>query len=223
MKNSLTLVVLLLLSAIASATTVFVNKVDGSGVDEASTESTFELIKSAVPQNSGYTLSENKTTVEVVLTPKLLKLGDAYILKIDKFKGSNLLFSSKMKASNLADMDTVAQRVVRAVLNESESERNAEVTDVTEAEQTLSTRRYQATRQWLFSFGPAWSAGINASKDDVLWNLGYVWGLDPDWDVKINYMMYAPSGNANFYDLSLGMNYYFSRSKNSLFAMAGFG
>lgn len=221
--NLISLSLISLFSQSVFATSVFVEKTSGAGIDGASLESTYELVKSALTQVNGYELSSTKTAAQLTLNSKLLKLGDAYILKVDKYQGPKLLYSVKMKASTLSDMDTVASRTVSAALAESSTHRNAQVGEVTAEEETQGTRRYQSTRQWMFSFGPTTSQGLNASKDSVQWNLGYVWGLDPDFDLKVNYAIYTPSGNASFYDFSLGLNYYLTREKNSFFVGGGFG
>lgn len=126
-----------------------------------------------------------------------------------------------MKAANIEDMDTVSIRVVRSVLNEEAPSNSAKVTDVTKDEETRGTRRYKATRQWRIAFGPAWSNGLSVNGGGTQWSLGYIWGIDPDYDLKINWSYYVPRStdedNARFSEFALGMNYFFTQAKHSLF------
>ncbi|MCB0357043.1 MAG: hypothetical protein KDD40_08555, partial [Bdellovibrionales bacterium] len=202
------------------ADTVAVKEIQAKGVDEGSMETISELIKSAVT-SEGHDLVSDGQNAQWVLRPKLLKLGDSYILKIDKMKGKSVQFSTKMKAADLEDMDTVAGRVVRSVMNEETPRESVQVTDVTKDEETRGTRRYKATRQWRIGFGPAWSGGMNVEGGGTNWGLGYIWGIDPDYDLKLNWSFYVPRAdeddNARFTNFALGLNYFWTRAKHSPF------
>ncbi|MCB9026664.1 MAG: hypothetical protein H6625_10130 [Bdellovibrionaceae bacterium] len=204
-------------SYVASAETVYVLEIKTKGVDEASLETVKELISSAV-QSEGHSLTSNKNEADSILRPALLKLGDSFILKIDKLKDNKVKYSSKMKAANLEDMDTVSTRVVRSVLNEEAPSKSVKVTDVTADEETRGTRRFKATRQFRFGFGPAWSSGLNVNGGGTQWSLGYIWGIDPDYDLKLNWSFYVPRAdeeNARYSELALGMNYFMTQAKHS--------
>ncbi len=214
------------LSLTVQADSVFVQKIKSKGVDADSKEAIQEIISSAVT-SEGHELVESSSEAGSILRTKVLKLGQSYTLKIDKLQDGKVRFSSKMKSADLEDMDVVAVRVVRSVLSEQSLKSSVTVTDVTKDEETRGTRRYQATRQWRFGFGPAWSGGLNVDGGGLMWGLGYVWGIDPDFDLKLNWSVYSPKesdeDNARFTDFALGMNYFLSRSKHSPFVSVEIG
>lgn len=218
--NSILALCLTQLSMMSYAETFYVERLKANGLDEASAETINELVSSAV-QYEGHEVTLELSGENSVLRPYLLKLGDSYILKIDKVKNKKIIFSSKLKASDLEDMDTVATRVVRSVINEQSVKDSVKVTDVTKDEETRGTRRFKATRQWRIAFGPAWSQGLNVDGGGTQWSLGYIWGLDPDYDLKLNWSFYVPRADeddsASFVNFALGMNYFLTRAKHSPF------
>jgi len=204
----------------AMADTFFVEKLKTQGLDESSRETIYELILNAISSEGHESIAKPSKSTPI-LVPKILKLGESYILKIDKVSEGRVQFSSKMKATSLDDMDTVAVRVVRSVINESNPKEGATVADVTQDEETQGTRRFKAIRQWRFAFGPAWSHGLNVKGGGTQWGLGYSWGLDPDFDLRLHYSFYVPRSdeddNARFMNLSLGLDYYLTDKKHSPF------
>jgi hypothetical protein len=212
----------------AKADVVYVNEVGGEGVDSATKASIQSLIESSVNQVSGkHTLTEKRESAKTVLRGQLLKLGDAYILTLDKMVGGKVTFSSKMKSTTLEDMDTVASRLVEAVLNEKALADTATTQSITRDEETRGTRRYEATRQWRFSFGPAWSNNLNADGPGTVFGLGYIWGLDPYVDLKLVMTFYNPredgKDDADFSNLAIGVNYFFDLNKNSPYLTSSLG
>ncbi|MCB0349551.1 MAG: hypothetical protein KDD38_00110 [Bdellovibrionales bacterium] len=225
MKKYLLAIGLLIASSCALASTVYVETATGTGVDSPSLESVTELTKVAVSENTKFTLTEKKSSADFNIETKLLKLGDAIILTMTKTGKDKKSFTAKLKASGLEDVDVVTSRLVRSVLTEVAPEGKATVTDVTESEQHAGSRRYEATRQWQFGFGPAWSSNLNVGSGGTNWSLGYAWGLDPDFQLALvaDWYSVANSDDANFTDVSFGLDYYFSREKISPFIGADIG
>lgn len=216
-----------LFAASAQAESVFVQTPQTEG-EEASLRSTVqELVKAAISEQSGYSLAANAEGADLVLRPRVLKLGSAYVLTIDKLKAGKVLFTSKMRASNAEDLDTVTSRVVRSVLNEVRAEGNAQVDDVTEDEVTRGTRRHVATRQWKIGFGPTWGNSLNTEKSGLAFHLGFVWGVDPHWDLDLSFRATGIEGknssDAYFSEFMIGTNYHLNKNKNAPFLTAAIG
>lgn len=218
---------LVLFAAQAHADSVYVQPPQADGEEAGLRASVHELVKAAVSNESGYSLAASAKDAEITLRTRVLKLGNSYIMSIDKLKGERLLFTAKMKASNAEDLDTVSARVVRSALNETRAEGNAQVDDVTEDEVTRGTRRQQATRQWKLGFGPAWGTNLNTDKSGLLFHLGFVWGLDPHWDLDVAFkatgIENSSSSSAFFSEFMLGANYHLTKSKNAPFLTFGLG
>jgi opacity protein-like surface antigen len=211
----------------AYAASVFVQPPVVEGPDGALRETLYELVKSAVSNESGYSLATNEKEADVQLKPRLLKLGGSFVVTIDKMKGEKLAFATKMKAATADDLDNVAARVVRAALRETRAEETAQVDDITQDETTRGTNRIQTTRQWKLGFGPAWGSQNNTDKSGMLFTLGFVWGIDANFDLDLalrasNFEKANETG-ASFSEFLIGTNYYLTKGRNAPFLTAGFG
>lgn len=215
--------VLFLISRGSFAASVFVKDVSGEGADPVLRKTVTELVRTSVTQVSGFSLSNSANGADLFLQPKLLKLGDAYILSIEKLKGEAIVYSAHLKAAQLNEIDIVGGRVVRAVLLETQTKMAASVEDVTQNEEINSNRRYQATRQWRFGFGPSFGQNLNTSTSGAALELGFVWGVDPLYDVQINWLGGDLGKSGAFSDINLGMRYHFNTQRHALYAIGGVG
>lgn len=218
--------VLFLVCAPAFADSFFVetsNSQDVNGSDRGAVE---ELIRVAVAENGKHFTVSNKEKANWILSANILKLGDSYVLTLQKRnKQDQVVFAEKMKAKTMADMDTVASRLTRAVVEQRRVSDTADVTNITQEEETMNTRRYQATRQWIIGMGPGWTTNLHSKGGGFTFTLGFLWGLDPDFGLNLTWTMNSgPSEDQSSYtDFSLGGEYYFSRTKNSPFVGARLG
>ncbi len=212
----------------ADAATVFVQPPATSEGTEAGLGSTlYELVKAAVSDESGYSLSGTAKDADVTLQPRLLKLGGSYIVSVDKLKGDKIVFTTKMKAATADDIDNVSSRVVRSALRETKATESAQVGDVTQAEINQNNNRIQTTRQWKLGFGPAWGDQMNTDKSGINFTLGFVWGIDPNFDLDLNFRSTAfeksKESGAHFTEFMIGTNYYLTRNRNAPYLTAGLG
>lgn len=220
------LVVFTFMSSSAFADRYFVEPAKGNGIPEAERSSVEELVRMSVSQAGSHTAVNTKEEADYVLSPSLMKLGDAYVLSLQKkSKSGATIFGEKMKASNMSEMDTVSTRLTRAVITQTYFADTADVTNVTREEETMNNRRIQATRQWVVGLGPGWSSSLNSSGGGFSFLLGYNWGLDPDFSITLSWLINnGPKSDSSMYnDFSLGGEYYFTRSKFSPFVGARLG
>ena len=83
------LLIFLNLSQSVFAETIYVQDIKAKGgVKSGTLETIKELVSSGVV-SEGHELMTEAGTAEFILQPKLLKLGDSYILKIDKIQNSH--------------------------------------------------------------------------------------------------------------------------------------
>lgn len=210
----------------AWAARVWVEPVKGSGVSESDRESIGELIRVSIPENGADTVAAKAEEAEWTLTPSIMKLGDSYVLSLQKKdKRGQTVHGGKMKAAALNELDTVAARLTRAVMSETAVAGTADVTNITREEETMNTRRYTATRQWVFGLGPGFGSNLRSSGGGFTFTLGYLWGLDPDFSLNLSWTANSgrKSDDSSFSDFSLGGEYYFSRGKHSPFVGARLG
>lgn len=208
------------------ADSFFVEITNSQDINSADKGAVEELIRVAVSENGKHFVVRNKEKANFVLSANLLKLGDSYLLTMQKLnKQDQVVFAEKMKARTMADMDTVTSRLTRAVLEQRRVADTADVTNITAEEETLNTRRYQATRQWIIGMGPGWSSNLRSNGGGFGFTLGFLWGLDPDFGVNLTwtYASGPKDDESSYSDFTLGGEYYFSRTKNSPFVGARFG
>ena len=208
------------LSLTAQAARVFVEATTGT-VSASDLTTTTELIRGAVRSQGGHQSVGTPGEAEVLLRPKLMKLGNSYILSIEKLKGQQVEFSSQLKAAQIEEMDRVAVRVTRAVLDEKAIADDARVGDVTDTEVREGTNRKQALKGWYFGLGPAWLSELGTSGTGYYFDLGYAFDLN-HLVMKIAYDASYSSG-ASVSALTLNGNYMFSEAALSPYVGASFG
>ncbi len=223
MKNLL-IVLSFLFCFQAQADTFFVETVQGQELSAQDKNSVRELIKLSLPAE--HKATDNSQQAQWVLTPRLLKLGKAYILNLEKKNTkSGAVYSDKMKSAKMSDMDLTAGRLTRAVIEEKSVTQMADVTNITLEETQQNTNRIQNTRQWLIGLGPSWTNNLNSSGGGFTFLLGFEWGLDPDFSVDLSWLVNNGRGDddSSFSDFSVGGSYYFSRGKYTPFVNVRLG
>ncbi len=224
----LLMAIMMAAGAPAFADSFFVEMTNGAEVSGGDKGAVEELIRVSVAENGKHFVVSNKDKATWVLSGTLLKLGDSYLLSVQKKnKQGEVVFGEKMKAKTMADMDTVASRLTRAVIEQKRVAETADVTNITQEEETMNTRRYQATRQWIIGLGPGWTTNLNSKGGGFTFTLGFMWGLDPDFGLNLTwtYNNGPKDDESSYSDFSLGGEYYFSRTKTSPFvgARVGYG
>src|SRR5262245_49209027 len=112
--RKLWLLLLLLLSTFAYADTIFVEEPGGAlppGLDASNLK---ELIRTSAT-SQGHSVVNDSAAAQYSLRASVIRLGNSYILTVDKFVQGKLDYSSRMKARELEELDEVAGRVVRSV------------------------------------------------------------------------------------------------------------
>ncbi len=215
------------LSSSSFADNFYVEDIKSSDISGQDKTSVRELIRLSIPGAGNHKSVSQAGQADWILSPQLLKIGDAYILNLEKksTKGARS-FSEKMKSSTMDNMDVTAQRLTTAVINEQKVQQTADVTNITDEEKKQNTNRIEATRQWIIGIGPSWTSGLNSGGDGGFTLLiGYEWGLDPDYSVDLSYIGHGGRGedDSRFSDFSVGATYYLSRTKYSPFLSARIG
>lgn len=223
LARSLTAIATILFVNSAFAASYFVKDTAGSGVPDEKI-AVKELVSAAVSQVKGNTTTEKESGADFVLEPRLVRLGAAYILYVNKTKGGQTIFSQQSRANTFDDIDTVATRVVRAVITEVEVKQDKKVSEVTEDEVTRGMRRREATRQWMLGFGPGWIGNVGESGSGVEWLISYLWGVSPETDIQLGIEgLSIRDSVASISNLFLGVNYHLSQAETAPYLSASFG
>lgn len=206
---------------------VYVGAIKPISVSEGDAATIEELIKTSVVEDLKNSLTANTSDSDYVISGRLVKLGEAYSLTLIKEKDSHEVFRTSLKASLMSDMDVVVRRLVRAVDNEEAADKNAKVKDVTLDEETNQRRRKEVLSQMTFAVGPASTRDMNVDGQSILWNLGYNYEVDFDWDMHLDLDWLTTNkrseSDAHYLALNFGINHYFTESNTSPFIEAHLG
>lgn len=216
----------ILFSINSFASNYFVANPKSKGSTTATVEAVYELFKSAVAGSEDHSLVNTASSADFIVQPKILQMGSTVLVIADKIKNKKVVYSTRMKSKDLSDLDTVVNRLFASIDKEKSIANTAKVNNVTKAEEHQGNRRFQATNQWIFAFGPAWSNNLNSKKAGSFFEFGYLWGLDPNFDLKLTWSYFLPDGSsdsARYTSALLGMNYFFDLEKHSPFLTTSVG
>lgn len=206
---------------------VYVGAIKPISVSEEDAATIEELIKTSVIEDLKNSLATNASDSDYAISGRLVKLGEAYSLTLIKEKDSHEVFRTSLKASLMSDMDVVVKRLVRAIDNEESADKNAKVKDVTLDEEKNQRRRKEVLSQMTFAVGPASTRDMNVDGQSILWNLGYNYEVDYDWDMHLDLDWFTTNkrseADAYYLALNFGLNYYFTEGNTSPFIEAHLG
>jgi hypothetical protein len=216
MKNVL-VTLCLLFGFSAAADTYFVRDSKLTGVSKEDAATIHELITADIDLLH-QTVADSEKDAKYALQPRVMKLGNSFVLTIQKNSNGKSIFSSQMKADRFEELDNVVERVVRSVVQEVPIDKNGTVKDVTENEATKGQRRKDTVNRWYLGMGPAFATSVNSTQVLFNWSIGYFFEIDPEWALKILY-----DGTSRFGNFNLGANYYFSEGRYTPLVTASLG
>lgn len=226
-RSSLLFVIFCLLSVHVFAKNIFIETVNGISVENSDALTVTELIKTSFVEDLGGSLVNNSDEADFIVAGRLVKLGDAYSLTLIKSKNGSEVFRSSLKSSQMSDMDVVVRRLTRALYEEEAASENSTVKDVTLDEVTNGRRRKEVISQFSFGVGPGKTSNMNISGGTILWNVGYNYEVDYNWDMHLDVdwlsTLKGSEDDAYFYALNFGVNYYLTSKNASPFIDAHFG
>jgi hypothetical protein len=206
------------ISISAIADTFYVEGANSSFDDEKATA--VELIQSAVAE-LGHKVVDDPAKAEFTLRPRLMRLGSAYILKLEKRKAGVAVFSSQLKAQQLEELDRVAKRLTRSVIKNSPADDDARVGEITNEEATQGVQRRPAVGGVHFALGPVFLANSGTS------GVGYGFTLGKSWDLNNALILIRADvfgqGSAFAADLGLAGHYFLLDTKYAPFVGGEFG
>lgn len=215
---------ILLASASAQATDYFVSKAEAPGLPDAEATTVTQLVKSSV-QSLGHQAVDSAKDAEFELRPRLMKLGSSVVLSITKMRDGKSVYSTSLKGASMEELDTVALRVTRAVVQTKDAARDASIDDVTATEETAGTRRKTTVAGSFFGIGPQFVQNMNYGSmlydfmyarywqlSTVTLKAGFEFGFNPE-----------PRSTPFYMTGTLGGAYYFSKEDISPFVGLDFG
>lgn len=229
------LVLLLTVAQQAFAADVFVQEAIQDNAPSKWGTATTSLVRDAVTSHGEHRLSRNQTSADYVLQPKLLGLGDGYVLTIEKKRGGQVVLAKQVRLSSLDELDQAASRATHEALASSpiasSSTTEVEVTDLPmDTSNTLDRwerRPSQVYSYWTAGIGPF--SGNNLDTENILYGiaLGHTWDIHPRVSIRGLGEAAFSTGDedARVFNVAVGPSYYFlgGNSERSPYANLDFG
>jgi hypothetical protein len=197
----------------AAQTTVYVQAPQVSG-GASEGEAVHDLIEASVGEMNDYRISTDQKEAKISLKIKVVKLGNALMVAVEKIEGGQVKFATQLKAAQPDELDIVCRRLAKAVMSEKAPSSEDNVHEVTKAETVSGTNRKDVVSRWIFGFGPTGLFNLNNSATaEFGGTIGYSWELaEPSVMLKLFY-----DGAGGFGSFGIGADYFFSQSSTSLF------
>jgi hypothetical protein len=187
---------------------IYVAPATGSGVSPDDLSTATELVQSSVPEVSSNEVINQASRADFVLQPRLIRLGQAYLMTLSKVKNGEVLYSTQLKAERIDELDKVAKRITRSVLEGKSATKTPRVGEITDQEAKEGTQRRPTRKAFYLGFGGASLQNLNTT------GLGYSLGAAYTWDVNTIRIKLLGEGDVNgsafFVNGGLGANYYLS-------------
>lgn len=208
-------------SVSAFAAQVYVEPATGTGVTDSDLAAATSLIQSSVPEVSSHTVVNQPSGADIVLRPKLLRLGNAYILSLAKVEGGQQVSSSQLKAKEIDELDKVAERLTRSVLVGEKAAENPRVGEITNQEASDGTQRRPVRKQVYLGFGGSNFGNLNAT------GWGYSFGAAYTWDTNRVRIKLLGEGDVNgaafFTSGGIGASYFLTTTDVAPYVGGDFG
>ncbi len=166
-------------SSAAFSEKVFIESTAVSG-DSEYTKAFYELISQAVESYEDQELVTTEADANLVLSPKVISLGEAAIVTLNsRNKKNGDISSQKLKIRSIDELDIAAERLIDALFQEKSVQDNSAVGQITRDEQTILAKRKKSMGRWFLGFGPALAHNLGKDEASLMhWVFGYAWELD---------------------------------------------
>lgn len=220
------LLLLLMMVQPALAADVFVQDAIPENTSAKWGAATTSLVRDAVTEHGEHRLSKNQSSADYVLQPKLLGLGDGYILTIEKKRGDKVVLAKQVRLANLDHLDQAASRATQEALSSSAPIASAATIEVIEIGDPLQTSN--TVDRWGRGATPIynyWTAGIgpfggnNLDTENILYSVavGHTWDIHPRVSIRGLGEGAFSTGDedARILNIAVGPSYYFMGGNNA--------
>ena len=189
---------------IAQAQKIWIRPAVGTGATSAEIEIVTELVFRTAEAEGEVVVARGEANFE--LEPKLLRLGNAILVDVNKWQNGKMVFSSRLKAKHVEELDKVTARATLAAIQEQTPE--AHVGNVTDEEASQGVQRRPTRPGSLLAFGPAWLGNLKST------GLGYSFGAAHGWDLNSARLKvftdFAIQGAAFYLNTAIGVEVFFT-------------
>ncbi|MBN21225.1 MAG: hypothetical protein CL678_08045 [Bdellovibrionaceae bacterium] len=194
-----------------------VKTVGGAESDKANVVE--ELIRSSVTDSGHHQVTESKRRAQYTLRAKLIQLGDTYSIALEKLDDDDTVYSHRLKAVKLDDLDESVTRLVKAVIRETPVKNQITGAPVEDNREVVGETRKDTITRNMIGFGPT----LNSSNIDTDHAIALGLALAHSWDMNSasidikGDVTFGGKVGIRFLTLGLGGNYFFSQTNTSPF------
>lgn len=215
---------------IASASTYYVADVSSESADSQLKASVKDLLKAALYEH-GESVANEKAEADYVITSNVIVIGSSTIVSIQKQRHNEILYTDKLKASSLNELDVIVDRLVSALVSQQKAAQNPEIGKITDEEITKVSRRTKAQKFRFVAIGPFAFTDLSTDAMAYYFASGFIADVTPNNSIKMEFELSARirdlgdenSRSAFLYSGNLGGIHYFSTKNTSTFVSGSFG
>ncbi len=122
MKNLGAFIVVLLLTHLAQGAQYYILDTIGQNVTQDDMRATTNLVRNSVNGMLNDNVVDEERFADFSLQPRLMKLGETYILTVEKLHGDHVLFAGQARANAVEELDRAATRATAIAVNELKNE-----------------------------------------------------------------------------------------------------
>jgi hypothetical protein len=230
----LTIVFTTLFANSSRAATYFINDaVIENGVSAQDGRAATTLVKNAVAGRYGDAVVNDQSRASYTLQPRLMRLGESYILTVEKSRGDETLFAAQTKISRIDQLDQAARSMANEAIEEPSGKNSKLVQIVVDPRARQGNGSTSGTTMkpdgadiygttpelsdqgrkvsyWTLGFGPTFATRLK--DDSVMYNFsaGRVWDINPKAEIKLIGEANLSSGDrsAKLFNLGVGPNFF---------------
>ncbi|MCM2282992.1 MAG: DUF481 domain-containing protein [Bdellovibrionaceae bacterium] len=103
----------------ALAADIFIaDTIKQSGATRAEADSVHQLVNNTVVTMGQDKVVQDEMDADYTLQPRLMKLGESYILTVERRRGEEIIYASQVKANSVNELDRASRRATMAALSD---------------------------------------------------------------------------------------------------------
>lgn len=230
MTKLLSALALVFSTASVYADTFFVAPTSGDSIDDSLKTSINELISSSL-MDKGHQVTKDRDQADFEIDSQGIRVGGSVIVVMRKLSGGKTLYSERMKAQTVDEMDTVVARLVEAALSDQSVESTIKIGAISENEMTEVERRTKSRRFSVSGIGPF--KFTNLKTDLVGYHLAFgdIREVTPQAAIRTMFegsfrthnIGGSDSESAYLASFNIGGIYYFKSTRTSPYLAGSFG
>jgi len=212
------------------AETYYVAETSGDSVAASVRSSVRELIKSSL-QDKGLALADSRENASYVIQSQVITIGSSIIVVLRKLADGNTLYSDRMKAQSLEEVDVIVSRLVEAAVKNESVENTVQIGAITDKEMTEVERRTKIRHFTVSGIGPFKFVNLKTDLIGYHLALGDIREVTPQAAIRTLFegsfrthnLGAANSESAYLASFNIGGIYYFEPRRTSPYLAASFG